>query len=117
MMNQKKKIAEKIKKISNIEEYTQEIREDLKKLWGDNIIQAVLQERSKFQLYDSTEYFFQNIDRINDSKYQPNYNDILRCRVKTTGIVEVDYNIQKSLFKLVDVGGQRNERKKMDSLF
>jgi hypothetical protein len=94
-----KKIAEKIKKISNIEEYTQEIGEELKKLWEDKSIQACLDQRSRFQLYDSTEYFFQNLDRINDFKYQPNESDILRCRVKTTGIVEVDYSIQKQPFK------------------
>jgi len=104
--------AEKIKKITNIEEYSQEIGEDLKKLWENKSIQDVLLQRSKFQLIDSTEYFFQNIDRINDFKYTPNESDILRCRVKTTGIVEVDFSIQGSNFKLVDVGGQRNERKK-----
>jgi tRNA U34 5-carboxymethylaminomethyl modifying GTPase MnmE/TrmE len=39
-------------------------------------------------------------------------NDIIRARVRTTGIVEEELRIRKVPFKFVDVGGQRNERKK-----
>jgi GTPase SAR1 family protein len=37
---------------------------------------------------------------------------VLRCRVKTTGIVETEFEYNGFKFKLFDVGGQRNERKK-----
>jgi len=37
---------------------------------------------------------------------------VLRCRARTTGIVETDFEIEEYHFKLLDVGGQRNERKK-----
>jgi guanine nucleotide-binding protein G(i) subunit alpha len=37
---------------------------------------------------------------------------VLKCRARTTGIVETTFQIKKDQFKLMDVGGQRNERKK-----
>lgn len=37
---------------------------------------------------------------------------MIRCRTKTTGIVNVEFIIDNKKFKLTDVGGQRSERKK-----
>ena len=42
------------------------------------------------------------------SNYIPTYEDIIKCRVKTTGIVECNYEVDGVKFRLVDVGGQRN---------
>jgi len=36
----------------------------------------------------------------------------MRCRVRTTGIVEQEFKINDNVFRMCDVGGQRNERKK-----
>ena len=36
----------------------------------------------------------------------------MRTRVKTTGIVETTFTLKKHKFRIVDVGGQRSERKK-----
>lgn len=47
-----------------------------------------------------------------DTCVQPTEQDILRTRVKTTGIVEVHFSFKNLNFKLFDVGGQRSERKK-----
>lgn len=44
--------------------------------------------------------------------YLPSEQDVLRSRVRTTGIVENDFEIENNQFKMYDVGGQRNERKK-----
>ncbi|KAG7230510.1 hypothetical protein INR49_024619 [Caranx melampygus] len=49
-------------------------------------------------------------DRAAD--YQPTEQDILRTRVKTTGIVETHFTFKNLHFRLFDVGGQRSERKK-----
>jgi tRNA U34 5-carboxymethylaminomethyl modifying GTPase MnmE/TrmE len=51
-------------------------------------------------------------DDISSEMYVPTLQDILRCRVRTTGIVEKDFRIDGKPFRIVDVGGQRNERKK-----
>lgn len=45
--------------------------------------------------------------------YIPSDQDVLRARVRTTGIVETSFLIDGVIFKMFDVGGQRNERKKV----
>lgn len=53
------------------------------------------------------------MERIAEPNYVPTEQDVLRCRVKTTGIVVADLmEINGFKFKMIDVGGQRNERKK-----
>ena len=42
----------------------------------------------------------------------PNDQDVLRSRVKTTGITETTFIIQDLTYRMFDVGGQRSERKK-----
>jgi len=46
------------------------------------------------------------------ANYLPTQQDVLRSRVRTTGIVENEFEIDGNKFKMFDVGGQRNERKK-----
>ena len=56
--------------------------------------------------------FFDAIDRIGAPSYLPDDNDILRCRVRSTGIVEETFVIKHHKLRVFDVGGQRSERKK-----
>lgn len=81
-------------------------------LWKDPGIQAVWAKRSDFQLIDSVQYYFNKIDLIKQPNYLPDKDDILYARVRTSGIVTERYVIDKSVFEMYDVGGQRNERKK-----
>eukprot|EP01087_Luapelamoeba_hula_P021149 TRINITY_DN733_c0_g1_i1.p1 TRINITY_DN733_c0_g1~~TRINITY_DN733_c0_g1_i1.p1 ORF type:complete len:359 (-),score=88.95 TRINITY_DN733_c0_g1_i1:123-1199(-) len=88
--------------------------EGIKSLWqNDQAIAAAFKRRNEFQLSDSAFYFFNNIDKYAD---MPTYNvtdeDILRVRKRTTGIIETDFTVGDLHFRMVDVGGQRNERKK-----
>lgn len=84
----------------------------IKILWADPGIQKTYEQRSSFQLVDSAKYFFDAIDRISEINYLPTKDDILRCRIRTTGITETAFKIDGNEFKMFDVGGQRNERKK-----
>lgn len=65
-----------------------------------------------FQLTDSAAYFLSKIQEVGADGYLPSEQDVLRSRVRTTGIVENEFNIDGNRFKMFDVGGQRNERKK-----
>jgi guanine nucleotide-binding protein subunit alpha len=56
--------------------------------------------------------YFDSIDRIAASDYTPNDQDVLRSRLKTTGITETTFVIGDLTYCMVDVGGQRAERKK-----
>jgi len=89
-----------------------EIVKHVKILWADPGLQNTFNNRSKFQLNDSADYFLNKADELIKPTYIPSEQDILRVRVRTTGIVENDFIIDKNRFKMIDVGGQRNERKK-----
>jgi len=96
----------------DLEEVDRTIAEHVKVLWKDPGILKTYEMRNKFQLLDSCGYFFERIDEIIAPTYEPSYEDIIRCRVRSTGIVESKFEISGMKFMLVDVGGQRNERKK-----
>ncbi|CAO4376351.1 unnamed protein product [Caenorhabditis nigoni] len=89
--------------------------EHVAKLWKDPVIKRLYAERRERNIRDigdNTEYFFENLDRIAKPDYSPNSMDTLLLRTKTTGIVEVQFEIKKVKFRVFDVGGQRSERKK-----
>lgn len=86
--------------------------EHFKTLWKDAGIQHTYTNRSKFQINDSAAYFFERLDAMATPGYVPSDMDVLRSRVRTLGIVESAFSIDGNKFKMFDVGGQRNERKK-----
>jgi len=85
---------------------------ELKALWKDPAIQHVFKRANELQLLDSTEYWFQHIDRITEQNYMPTVDDVLRVRIMTTGVTEVQMEIKNTVWSIVDVGGQRTERRK-----
>ncbi|XP_034646181.1 guanine nucleotide-binding protein subunit alpha-13 isoform X2 [Trachemys scripta elegans] len=72
----------------------------IKSLWADNGIQHAYDRRREFQL-----------------DYLPTQQDILLARRPTKGIHEYDFEIKNVPFKMVDVGGQRSERKRWFECF
>ncbi|KAM3717167.1 Guanine nucleotide-binding protein alpha-3 subunit [Dirofilaria immitis] len=105
-------IAEVISINTGMETITCKIATAIKNLWKDPAIQLIYERRDDFHLHDSAKHFFDSIDRIAAVDYKPSEQDILLTRVKTTGIVEVDFVIKNVRFRIFDVGGQRSERKK-----
>jgi len=88
------------------------IANDVKALSADEGFKAAISRSSEFQLNDSAEYYFNEVDRISQPGYVPSVADVLRSRAKTTGIIETEFVVGKTKFMLVDVGGQRSERRK-----
>lgn len=86
-------------------------------LWADPGIQECFLQRNKFQLNDSAEYYFNEIERICQPNYIPTQQDVLRSRVKTVGITEEEFEIEGHKFRMFDVGGQRTERRKWIHVF
>jgi len=84
----------------------------IKAIWGDAGAKKAYEHREAFYWSESAPYFFERIDEISSAKYVPSQEDILRCRVPTTGIVETSFSIDGNLYRMLDVGGQRSERKK-----
>ena len=84
----------------------------LKALWDDEGIQNTFRNRHFFYIPDSLHYFVKRADELARATYVPSHQDLLECRVRTTGIVEATFEFKESKFRVVDVGGQRNERRK-----
>jgi len=84
----------------------------IKDLWHDVGIGECYDRRREYQLTDSAKYFLSDADRIAEPSYLPSEQDILRSRVPTTGIIEYPFDLDGIVFRMVDVGGQRSERRK-----
>jgi GTPase SAR1 family protein len=93
--------------------WSRQVGEDIYYLWQDKGIQEAYGQRDKvFQLNDSASYFFDNINRFIENDYVPSEQDVLRSRVRTTGIEEAVFQFEDMGFRMLDVGGQRSERRK-----
>jgi len=80
-------------------------------------VKAAFNNRTKFQLPDSANYFFENLPRISSANYIPSLDDILLVRIRTNSVEEVKFDLGQYPFTVVDVGGQRSERSKWMSVF
>ncbi|KAG8992070.1 guanine nucleotide-binding protein subunit alpha [Tulasnella sp. JGI-2019a] len=88
------------------------IAEALIRLWKDPAVVSAVKRSKEFQLNDSAIYFFDNVQRYATPGYIPTNQDILRSRIKTTGILETTFNVEGMDYIVLDVGGQRSERRK-----
>lgn len=84
----------------------------IRSLWSDPGIQECYNRKREYQLSDSTKYYLNDLERIADAAYLPTQQDVLRVRVPTTGIIEYPFDLENVVFRMVDVGGQRSERRK-----
>jgi GTPase SAR1 family protein len=99
--------------VMNIQKvWDQDMGRDIGKLWNDPGIKKTFERRNEFQLDDSTQYYMTELERISQPDYVPSQEDVLRTRVKTTGVVEMKATLGGKNITMLDVGGQRNERKK-----
>ncbi|KAI7797331.1 putative guanine nucleotide-binding protein subunit alpha-13, partial [Triplophysa rosa] len=89
----------------------------IRALWQDSGVQNAYDRRREFQLGESVKYFLDNVDKLGEPDYLPSQKDILLARKPTKGIHEYDFEIKNVPFKMVDVGGQRSERKRWFECF
>ncbi|GMR31933.1 hypothetical protein PMAYCL1PPCAC_02128 [Pristionchus mayeri] len=106
-------VLDVVKNGKESDKFSPALTKALKSLWADKTINhdAILRG-TEYQLPESAVYFLSSIDRIAQDDYAPTEQDILLSRIKTTGIVEVKFQMKNVDFRVFDVGGQRSERKK-----
>ncbi|KAH3761389.1 G-protein subunit alpha 8 [Pelomyxa schiedti] len=81
-------------------------------LWATPVIQEAYSHRSEYWFLDASEYYFANVHRLIEDDYRPSEEDCLMTRIRTTGLSVTEFDDPPVHFQVVDVGGQRNERKK-----
>ncbi|KAL1840488.1 hypothetical protein VTJ49DRAFT_440 [Mycothermus thermophilus] len=84
----------------------------VKKLWVDAGVRQAMERGNEYALHDNLEYFCDDVDRLWDKNYVPTDQDLLRSRLRTTGITETIFDLGQLTYRMFDVGGQRSERKK-----
>jgi len=62
-------------------------------LWADEGIQQTYERREEFWCLDAAPYYFQEINRIAEDDYQPTEEDMIMTRVRTTGIVTIQFEV------------------------
>jgi guanine nucleotide-binding protein subunit alpha len=89
-----------------------------KSLWKDDGgVQGALRSGNEYALHDNIRYYMSNFDRLFAKDSVPTDQDIIRARVRTTGISETQVHTGNLTYRMVDVGGQRSERKKWIHVF
>ncbi|EEB96748.1 hypothetical protein MPER_04066, partial [Moniliophthora perniciosa FA553] len=76
--------------------------EPLKSLWADPHVQRAWERGNEAALPE----------KLFDPAYQPSEQDIIHCRARTIGITETTFNLKEHEMLMVDVGGQKSERRK-----
>jgi len=92
-------------------------RKFIDEIWADESVQEVYKKRGNINLPDGCKYFLTNLERLTSPGYEPTNQDILQIRVMTTGVVEYSFKMKShghptKEILMIDVGGQRSERRK-----
>ncbi len=97
---------------------TMTVAQLLEKIWRHPIIQNVYRLESKIPSLEAPiAYIMQHIDRIAKRDYIPTDQDVLMVRVRTEAVEKFDFEYEKRRFQMIDVGGQKAERRKWLSHF
>lgn len=93
--------------------------EHVEALWKDPGVIQCYHRSNEYQLIDCARYFMtpEKLREIAKPDFKPSEQDILQCRVRTTGILEQKFAAERVKFHLFDVGGQRGERRKWVQCF
>eukprot|EP01126_Amoeba_proteus_P042716 TRINITY_DN4654_c0_g1_i1.p1 TRINITY_DN4654_c0_g1~~TRINITY_DN4654_c0_g1_i1.p1 ORF type:complete len:315 (+),score=62.11 TRINITY_DN4654_c0_g1_i1:162-1106(+) len=96
------------------EQLTEETAKLIDKLWHTKVIQDAYKSRQELKIHVPTnaEYYFENVMRFCAPDFLPNFQDVMMSKLKTTGVQEARFESEGNDVVLVDVGGQRSERRK-----
>jgi len=115
-----KKIKQQADYVMNSTELTEEVAALIQELWECEFMAKVLERANDIQLpggVSGTAYYIKNAHRFSKKDFLPTQDDVIRAKLRTTGISEIIFNVENIEFTMVDVGGQRSERRKWLNCF
>jgi len=95
-----------------IDDIVPEIADAISKLWECPVIQKVYEQASFLCSSDHSSFFLDKVKEIFANDYYPSPEDIIKSRIRTTGINELRFLINDKKVILADIGGQKCERNK-----
>ncbi|KAF9467048.1 guanine nucleotide binding protein, alpha subunit [Collybia nuda] len=89
-------------------------KDDIIVLWKDQSVRNLLSRRG-VRMEEMSGFFLNDIDRIASAHYEPTNADIVRARIRTLGVEEHHFVIEKGIDKgievyITDVGGSQTQR-------
>ncbi|KAJ7128790.1 heterotrimeric G protein alpha subunit 4 [Mycena crocata] len=84
----------------------------LQRLWGEDVVRTAWARGNEAAVPENLHYFFSALPRLFDPAYVPTEQDIVRARARTIGITETTFTLREHEMLMVDVGGQKSERRK-----
>jgi len=86
-------------------------------LWNDEFVKQAYARANEAALPDNLPYFYNDLPRFFDPNFIPNNHDIFHCRARTTGMTETVFHLRGREMHMIDVGGQKSERRKWINFF
>ncbi|CAK8989562.1 Guanine nucleotide-binding protein alpha-16 subunit [Durusdinium trenchii] len=100
------------------EEEEMQVSEMLKRVWNDSVIQQVYSMEEKMPTLEAPiAYYMEHIDRIAGEDFVPTEEDMLYSRKQTRKVQQLEFKAEGKSFQLIDVGGQRIERRNWINYF
>lgn len=94
------------------EPFPPEYETALRTLWDDENVRKGWNRGNEAALPENLPYFFQSLPRLFAPGFTPTAQDIIRTRARTIGITETTFQLNDHEMLMVDVGGQKSERRK-----
>ncbi|KAM5533369.1 hypothetical protein V8D89_012919 [Ganoderma adspersum] len=98
--------------VGDYERFPIEYLDVLKRLWEDHNVQAAYVRGNEAALPDYLLYYYADLDRFFKPSYVPTEEDVVHSHARTTGISETVFSLRDHDIIMVDVGGQKSERRK-----
>ncbi|KAF7292780.1 hypothetical protein MIND_01176700 [Mycena indigotica] len=94
------------------EVFPPEFMQPLQRLWDAEVVREAWRRGNEAALPENLQYFFSDLPRFFDPAYVPTEQDIVHTRARTIGITETTFKLREHEMLMVDVGGQKSERRK-----
>jgi len=112
-------LTDEIDLVNSAQDLTPDVAKAVIKLWKSKPLKAAWDRESELSLPGGrcASFYFEHAKRFAAEDFVPTDDDICRAKLRTSGILETTFEMDEAEFVLIDVGGQRGERRKWVGCF